>query len=353
MIELTLNTKKRNPALTSKMKQISALTYHFRAAMCLARSMTNRPGGEDNPRIKEISSSTSTGIDYDLYEPCSGSEKTVITIHGLTLEGEKDSRLVNFSRTLAESNIRTAAISLPKIKSFKFSELDIKAIENLVTFLYNEYGGKIGIVAFSAGAGLALCAATRSPVSNHIDPLILFGPYYSLSMLWHSIVENYNKSPSSDTEWDNFIWLRMVMAYRVLDTLALSNEEKKEVADFLRSYCHITSIEQKRSFYTRILKGRDNTNIKGQTDDEETQDNLSIKGKCSLLTAKTFIIHDINDHLIPPEHSEKLYEELCSRDVNTAQQLLITPLLSHVTGKSIMHFFDIFQMIRIFRQLYS
>jgi len=324
----------------------------LQAAVLNIRSMAARSDGTATGHITESRESTSNGIEYDLYESAKTARSTCIVVHGITLQGERDHRLVNFSRALAGCSIRAAAIALPALKTCRFEERDTEAIVELALELHHSTGEKIGIIGFSMGAGIALTAATDPAVSHVIDPLLLFGSHYSLDEVWNSLLEHSVDQPRSEEEWDNYIWLRLVLAYRTMDSLELSEADKHELTELLHSYCFEPSLQKKREFYERALKGIDIDRSLALVAAEGVPPGVSPKGKLSAITGRVLILHDRSDGLISPEQSQRIMAELSCNQAGGPHELCVTPLLSHVTAGSARHFLDIFPILRIMGELF-
>ncbi len=289
---------------------------------------------------------------YDLYEPNRSALKTVIVIHGLTLQGEKDHRLIRFSRALAGSGIRVAAIGLPGLKECRFAPADIHSIDDLVGFLFRRYQQEIGIIGFSLGAGLALVAAAESDIGNRIGPLILFGPYYDFRDVRRRIMEIKTMVPNTDEEWNNFIWIHLLLAYRVQESLPLESVQRTEIETFLTHYCHEPSLSRKQEFYRSHLADLRLSDSRLYPEDEIVSASISPAHKIRSIHGRVFLLHDQNDQLVPPVHSRRIYRELTARGLPDAQRLLITPLLSHVTARSSYKMIDIFPLLGILGEIF-
>jgi len=271
-----------------------------------------------------------SGVEYDLYEPA-GAERTFVSIGGVTIKGARDHRLVNFSRCMAESGIRTAVIDLPAMSSLRFEESDLEAIIELVLHLHERHG-RVGATGFSFGAGLALCAAADPRVSEVLDPLVLFGSYHSFVGQWEKIVERYGDESDREEDLDNFVWLKMLIAYHRLDELGLSDGDREELVDILGNYCSEPSMERKVGFYRRALSPMaEELNKEFDRIDRAALETLSPAGRLSSYPGRVALLHDSHDDLIDPTESENIYEELVARE-RGRQWLVITPLLSHVTA---------------------
>lgn len=328
-------------------ERFAALKRGLQAARLLLRNMSQVPGGESNPRLNERTQTTHAGTQYDLYNPVGPIIRTIILISGLTILGEKDPRVINFSRALAEFRIRVAAIALPGLKSYRFEEGDIRAIIDLARFLNGRCGQKIGIVAFSIGGTLALTAVTDPSLSAIVDPLLLFSPGYSLSGIWHRLKAKLDETPASDDDWDNYYWLRLIMAFRNIDSSDLNQVEREELIRMLRIWCFEPPLDEKKEFYERTIKGREAENIENQESDIDQLNKISPAGKLQAINAGVFILHDQYDGLIPPEDSERLFAELSERGQGNIQKLCVTPLLSHVTARTTWRVHDLFRIFSI------
>ncbi len=327
------------------------LTRVFLAVGLIVRSMTTRPVGGKKGRITETRES-SDGVHYDLYHPPHPVRKTIITVQGMTLLGERDPRLINFCRGMAESGFRVAAIELPGLKSFRFDPEDLTAIVNLAAALYSNDDRPVGLIGFSVGAGLALTAAAAPSASKLIDPVLLFGPYHSLLDAWTRILNKQTKTPAGDVAWENYIYIRMMMAYRAMDRLDMSETEKNELIEQLNKYCSEPVLDVKKEFFNRVLKNRDIPAPFPAASDVELLERLSPCGKLTELTARVLILHDQFDDLILPKNSEKIYDELKRRSGSSVQKILVTPLLSHVMARYTWRIFDVWRILDIMGELF-
>jgi pimeloyl-ACP methyl ester carboxylesterase len=333
-------------------KRFTAVKCGLQAARLLLRNMSQVPSGVSNPRFNESTQKTNAGTRYDLYTPEGHIIRTVIIISGLTILGEKDPRVINFARALTEFGIRVAAIALPGLKSYRFEEGDIGAIIDLATILNDKYGQKIGIVAFSIGGTLALTAVIDPSLSAIVDPLILFSPGYSLSEIWDRLKAKLEGTPTNDEDWDNYYWLRLIMAFRTMDSSDFNRFEREELIRMLRIWCFEPTLDEKKEFYERTLKGREAENIENQESETEQLNKISPAGKLHDIDAGVFILHDQYDGLIPPEDSERLFGELSERGQGNIQKICVTPLLSHVTARTTWRVHDLFRIFSIVGEIF-
>lgn len=329
----------------------------LRTIIFLLRLLREIPAGGEGSGFAESVGTTARGTDYDWYEPAGASAKTFILVSGLTMRGHRDPRLVNFARAMALSGVRAAAVASPGLMSGRFEERDVDAISDLARELAAESGGPVGVVAFSAGAGLALAAAARPELIGRLDPLILFGAYYSLPALLTEMGRQMRGTPSGPTAEDDYIWLLMWSAYADLDNMSFSEQERRELIQILRDYCTGPTPEEKREFFNRVLQDRlpqiqKAADERHRAQSPEALDRLSPEGKLEKITARVFLLHDLHDSLIPPEHARQILAELTRQSAPSTHQLLVTPLLSHVNARAALRVGDLFRMLRIMGEIF-
>jgi pimeloyl-ACP methyl ester carboxylesterase len=305
------------------------------------------PGKIKTPYREVISD---TGINYNLYEPERTAIKSVIMIYGLTPLGEKDPRIVRFAQTFAKSGFRVIVPVLPGIISIDLCVEDLLKITKLSVELYEKYKEPLGMVAFSAGGGLALTACTENQLLGLIDPILLFGAYYHLEDFWDRVIRISIDQPQNPDELEHWIWIRLALMYRHFQSLPLDADEKNEFQLLFRNYCwELYSV--KEEFYFRVLKDIPIEQYFPVVN-EDVMDLLSPRGKLQRLRARVMLIHDQDDFAVPPVNSQHIYQELCQRNILLRQEILITRLLSHVSPRTSRSVLDIPKILSIFGELY-
>ena len=287
----------------------------------LLRTITPWPGTA-RPALHQL---TENGTTYDLYEPAGRSRQTFILLYGLDMAGEQDARLIRLARAFVGSGFRVAIPSLPGLKSLSFDRGDKRAVADLVTHLHEKHG-------------------------DQIDPLLLFGPYYSLSDLWTTWQACDTPASNRAKDWDCFLWTQMVSAFRNRDSLGLPSAEERELVDLLQNYCTGTSLRRKREFHERVLQSRNIQSRKDAPPDQRTLEDLSPQGHMHHVTSRVLILHDSTDRLISPDHSQRILAELREPDATT---LLITPVMSHVSPSSAWRVFDVFRIVRLVGEIFA
>jgi fermentation-respiration switch protein FrsA (DUF1100 family) len=259
---------------------------------------------------------------------------------------------VNFCRCLAGSGVRVAAPALPALKTCRFEERDLHILTGLIRELHEQEGPAVGLVGFSVGGGLALAAAAAEGARDGVDLAVVFGAHYDLDPVWQALVRKHQGGPPSDDgDWEDYIWLRLIMAYRRLPSLALEEKEREELIAVLSDYCDLPIAAKKKYFEAAVKFHPELKELTG-FDDAAVLSRLSPRGLLRDLKAEVMIFHDPHDLLVPAVQAQRLYEELRSRGTDGRQRLLITPLISHVNARATRHVMDVFPMLGMMGELF-
>lgn len=318
------------------------------AARLLLRNL-----GRTTPGIPPERRSSPQGPSYDLYETSPKVRKTVVMVYGFTLAGEKEPRLVKFAQTFTASGFRVVVPELSGLKALTLERSDLDRLVHLICHLQEESGATIGLVGFSAGGGIALAAAADPRVRGWVDPILLFGPHYSLPDLWAGPWRSETPLPKTEEDWENFIWWQLVLAYRQGQTIGFPAPAQAEIEGLLKTYCVESSMARKKEIYERWVRPHGVLSLQNERVDKAVLEELSPCGKLALLPARVMILHDAHDALIPPTHSRRILAELQQRKNPHHERLLVTPLFSHVTPRAIFQWADLFTLLDMFGELFS
>ena len=117
----------------------------------------------------------------DLYRPRGfAAPPGVVLIHGANPGGKDDPRIVGLAEALARTGRR---VLVPQL-SLRFQRLDLTdpvRIREAVSFLAGPARARVGVLAFSYGAGLTLVALADQPaIQAHVAFVATVGTYFSL-----------------------------------------------------------------------------------------------------------------------------------------------------------------------------
>jgi hypothetical protein len=291
--------------------------------------------------------------EFDLYEPEECRYGTWLLATGLTLPGEKDKRITGLAEAMRRMGLRVAALAFPGLKSINMNLADIDAIKAAIKYLYGTYSSPIGIHGYCIGGGYALAAASSPELSGMVDSFVLVGPHYDISQAWANLYDVYMVPPKNERDWDCFLWMNLILAYRHRDKLDFCKADKAELEYLCWTYCNDKSLVRKKRFYDKCLKGIDFAKIEDIVPEKTIADQLSPAGKLKNLPSKVFILHDIHDVEVRPGQADKLFDELNEREPRTVQQMHVSSVLSHAEITNLANPKDIYQTVWMFSKLFS
>lgn len=316
----------------------------LRTAYVLARLPSSRP-----PGVGERRCTTVGGAEYDLYEP-SRPERALLLVHGMNVLGERDQRLVAFARAFAREGFRVAAPALRGLKTFRGDLGDASAIIEAAEAVRLPGGGLVPVAGFSFGGGLSLVAASRPEARGLLGPLVVFGAYHDVEDVWR---RQTDRPPERDEAWSEFVYAQLLLALLPDSGAFRDDGERREAVALLADYCAGGDVGPKRAFWERTLRGRAVAERHVATLDAALLAAISPAGKLGEVAAKVYVVHDAQDGLVPAEHGRRIHAELAARRATPGQQLLVSPVVSHVSLKDAWRLRDVARLIDILGALWG
>ena len=125
-----------------------------------------------------------TSIRARVYAPVGTARQTVLLVSGLHPAGIDEPRLVALARRLAEANVIVVTPEIPELSRFEITPNLTDRIEQAAVWLAVESGlastGRIGLMGISFSGGLAVVAAGRPSLRNHLSYVFSFGGHDDL-----------------------------------------------------------------------------------------------------------------------------------------------------------------------------
>jgi dienelactone hydrolase len=125
-----------------------------------------------------------TSIRARVYAPVGTARQTVLLVSGLHPAGIDEPRLIALARRLAEANVTVVTPEIPELSRFEITPLLTERIEEAAAWLATESGlaptGRIGLMGISFSGGLAVVAAGRPSLRNHLLYVFSFGGHDDL-----------------------------------------------------------------------------------------------------------------------------------------------------------------------------
>ena len=298
----------------------------------LMSRLGRKPSSAPDRRVRERHDLVSAGGQtYDLFEPRKPPRRVIVALHGVTANGKDDHRLQHFARCLAISRTICAVPHFAGLANMREDRADVEALAALIVELADKHSRPVGIVGFSYGGSYGLLAAGTAQAAAQTDFMLSFGAYHSLLDLNAWLRSRPDRPPRNEEEWDNLIYFNLCLAHRHRDRLGLSASLQGEIEALLLAYCHEATAAEKRRFYDEHLSGRDLFRLDGEACDPALWEALSPAGQLAGVRCPVGLIHDSRDTLIPPEQGQAIHAELEREVPGVSHQLLVTPLMNHVT----------------------
>jgi len=123
-------------------------------------------------------------VETRLYQPARPARRTTILVPGVHMDGIHEERLVGLARELAASGLQVLTVAPPDLARYRLSTDSTDELEDAIAWAANRADlapdGRVGIMGFSFSGGLALVAAGRPAVRDHVAFALSFGGHADL-----------------------------------------------------------------------------------------------------------------------------------------------------------------------------
>lgn len=270
----------------------------------------------------------------DVY-PTSGPPRgTVIVIHGATLPGPRDPRIIAVCRALSRIGIRAVAPRIAPLAELRIGPEVGQTLERVVRLVTDDRRlvscRPVGMLAASFAAGQVLRLAGRAELRDRIGALMLIGPYADPVVLLGHVLT----APGADR------YGRLLLLARNLDdtTRGVSQAIDTALRDrslgrdaVLPSVLADLSVADRRTFVrlsTDPAAGRELLQQILSSAGHEVQA-LSVLDDLPNILGPVALLHDRNDAVVPASESVHIARALAAQGVSHA--LHLTRLLAHGT----------------------
>lgn len=287
-----------------------------------------------DPSVVELQGYSPAGTCFDIYRQRRKTLAVCVAVHGVTINGGRDLRLVHFARTLAHFGVACRVPTLKGLASCRWERSDLDELAKIVTLTADEMHQSVGLVGFSFGGSYALVVAGRPDVLERMRWVITFGAYHNLADVLEGFALNLKREPQNEVEWDEAIYQRLMFLYGQGNAALFSQESWREAETLLKRYSCEASFEEKRRFYDHYLQDLD-AGVFKHLPEPEVLKKFSPAGNLGRLNCPVTLIHDRNDPVVPPAEAERLFSELEALHGNRGHRLVLTSLLSHVASSNL------------------
>jgi dienelactone hydrolase len=283
------------------------------------------------------------GWRFDRYSPRKPLGGTLVLLHGWTLAGKDDPRLVAFAQSLAIAGIACVVPLLPGLADLALDPADV---EGLGLFLREE-GKASGVVGFSLGGSYALLAA-QAASPRFVTAISGYGDLPGLYAHWFSWGKQRPASPTARESW---LYMKLVLAWRQRRKLALPEADQRELENHLRGFCEGGDRESVWAFHDRVLSPHDLEALDQLAQDPSVLRALSLVDHPPVLACPVVILHDQHDAAVPASQAELAAQAVRAGSPGIAVEVLVTELLQHVSPKIALKPWEIARLLNLLSPL--
>jgi dienelactone hydrolase len=282
----------------------------------------------------------------------------VIVIPGVHSAGIEEGRLTALSRELAATGLTVMTIALPDLQAYRITPRATDTIEDAVSWLAAQRDvspdGKVGIVGISFAGGLSIAAAGRDAVRDKIAYVMSFGGHADLPRVMKFLTTGEEPTVAGLTPHPPHDYGVAVILHGLADRGVVPAEQvaalregirifllgsqqtvltpDAAVATFQRAKAFEDTLPEPARTYLHYVNERNTKKLGallvpylGQLGTDAPA--LSPARSASIPAAPVYLLHGIDDTVIPAAESALLAEHL--RERGATVHLLLSGLITH------------------------
>lgn len=327
-----------------------------------------------------------------VYEPDGGSTRTALLTSGLHVAGIDEPRLVRLARALASNRITVVTPDIPQLAQFDISPALTDSIEQAALWLANDSAltrdRKIGLLGISFSGGLSIVAAGRTSLAGRVSHLFAFGGHddlprvlkylctgqapYPPHQLRMTATDGATDAPFTRPPHDYGVAVILldiaqrvvppaqveplrsaVRRYLVASALDTNVDKAKAASEFDALRATAKAMPEPSSTLLRYVVDRDVVHLGARLLPHVN----ALGGDPALSVSKSpkpsvpaFLLHGVEDNVIPSIESEYLAEDLRP---HAPVRLLLSGLISHAEADKPMKVRDVMELASFWGELLS
>lgn len=261
------------------------------------------------------------------------SRGTLLFVHGMSVHGFTDERLRGTARGLASIGYD---VYCPDFKEVRALEITQRTIQNIMKVIQSLGDSKVGIMAPSFSAGMAIVAAASPKIQARISAICCIGTYASADEVITSFFSQDELDPyGKRIILYNFIAHSIGNRKNVIKAFKIAAEDDGYKRNHLEK--HLSKIKPEEVKLFRQIDEQKNVRlaqwkklqqlVKKKGPLQKLFSSLDVINTIDRISTPIIFIHGDQDTVIPPSQSQLLYERLALRGVRT--RICLTPILSH------------------------
>ena len=276
----------------------------------------------------------------------------VLLVPGVHAAGIDEPRLVQFARDIASMGRTVVTAELPDLKEYRITTRTTDMIEDAASWLSSRSGyaadGRIGLIGISFAGGLSIVAGSRPSVRDHVAFVLSFGGHGDLARTLRYLCTGEMPGGGIRPPHDYGIAIillgvadQMVPAEQVrplheaiLAFLHASHVDMLDKEEAQREFARARSLAETLAEPARTLMNYVNTRDVARLGPLLLPHIGELAATAALSPSKAaappfpvYLLHGIDDNVIPAVESALLAETLRGRGVEVRQ--LATPLITH------------------------
>ena len=287
-----------------------------------------------------------------LYVPRGTSDRAMLLVPGVHAAGVDEPRLVQFARDLASVRHTVLTAELTDLTEYRITPRTTDMIEDAAVWLSQQpalaVGGRIGMMGISFAGGLSIVAAARPPLGDRVAFVMSFGGHgdlpRTLRYLCTGVQPNGEYRPPHDygvaiillSVADQVVPPEQVQPLRtaILTFLEGSRldlvDKARSAAEFQHAQALAVGLPEPAQTMMRYVNTRDVAHLGPVLLPHVTKlgdDRTVSPGREAAPAAPVYLLHGLDDNVIPAIESSLLADTLRARGVRVHQ--LATPLITH------------------------
>ena len=348
----------------------------------------------DSARVhtRELSIPTARGpMRARVYEPDGAHRRTALLTSGLHPSGIEEPRLVRLAQQIAASHVVVVTPDIPELARFEISPAITDAIEQAALWLADASGlapdHRVGLMGISFSGGLSIVAAGRPSLANRIAYVFALGGHDDLPRVLRYLCTGRELRPvpkvhlaSGSSENDTFVLpphdYGVAVILLAIAARAVPPAQADRLRDGVRQYLWASALDggvdkarapaefEAVRRYGRSLPEPSSTLLRYVVDRDVVHlgarllpligshgaDNALSVSKSPKPSAPVFLLHGLEDNVVPAVESEYLAEDLRG---SAPVRLLLSGLISHAEADRPVHADDVLQLAGFWGDLLS
>ncbi len=286
------------------------------------------------------------------------SEKIILIVHGMSIQGIDDIRILKQARILNKLGYTVYLPLYPEVKDLKIDYKTVEDIKNDINSIFSLTNAKLKVFSVSFSGGLSLLSIFQNQIHSKIDSIYLVGSFFEID----STLKFFFTHPNIDPYGlliilKNFI--EFLPEYNDIDLkkaieIAIHrnalNQDNEELENFLKDKPAVQQILQQLLYDSSFKKTILSRLLKSEIIHNHFIEKFNIKNAISKSSIKIILLHGKNDNVIPSQQSFLLFQTLQQNHIRS--RMLITSLLDHGNVKFdfnlIWEFFQLVRAISLF-----